>query len=237
MNDGVSFEEILANNGLPQEDEVVIGSGGVGGETGDGTFDGSKYALKNHTHPFRMPDNQTIRQPEILGGFIRNTEIDIKNTTGKNIFNVKRTGANVGDVTIGDYAGGSGALWDYSAGVFAVKGTITATLGEIGGWTIGASTLTATSITLDSGNERIAVGASNPILIDGANKRIRSDNYVSGYAGSGFHISEDLMEVGNIACRGLIRTAVFQRDTISIMGGNFLVLPGDVLDEDLTVAD
>lgn len=213
-----TFEEILANNGLPQENEVVLG----GGETLSGTFDGSKYALKNHTHQFRMPDNQTIRQPEILGGFLRNTEIDIKNTTGKNIFNVKRTGANVGDVTIGDYSGGSGALWDYSAGVFAVKGTITATLGEIGGWTIAATTLTSTN---------------DEIVLDSANKKIESGNYVSGYAGAGFHLSQDLLEVGNISARGLIRTAVFQKDVISAVGGNLMVLDSDVLDANMTADD
>jgi len=234
-----TFEDILAAGGLPQEDEAVSVVGGEigGGISGGGTFDGSKYALKNHTHKFKMPDNQTIRTPEILGGFIRNTEIDIKNATGKNIFNVKRTGANTGDVTIGNYSGGAGALWDYSAGVFDIKGTIHATSGEIGGWTIASTTLTATSITLDSGNERIAVGASNPILIDGANKKIESDNYVSGYTGAGFHIDEDKAEFGNIACRGLIRSSVFQKGIVSAMGGNFMVLDSDVLDADMTADD
>ena len=234
MNNEITFESILQNNGLPKESEVVgIGESGAGQEP----ITTHSHPLPEHTHPFKMPDNITIRQPEILGGFLRNSEIDIKNTTGQNIFNVKRSGANIGDVTIGNYSGGSGALWDYSAGVFAVKGTITATLGEIGGWTIGASTLTATSITLDSGNQRIAVGASTPILIDGANKRIRSDNYVSGYAGSGFNLDEDLLEVGNIACRGLIRTAVFQKDVISSVGGNFMVIDSDMLDADMTALD
>ena len=104
-----TFEEIIANNGLPQED--VEDS-----ETTTGSFDGS--------NSFQMPDNITIRQPEILGGFIRNTEIDIKNTTGKNIFNVKRTGANVGDVTIGDYAGGQGILYDYSTNTLDIQGGV-----------------------------------------------------------------------------------------------------------------
>ena len=244
---GISFEEILANNGLPV-DETADVSGGIS----------PTPPTETPTTPFTgvIPDRTTIHNPTIIGGFIRNTEIDIKNTTGKNIFNVKRTGANVGDVTIGDYAGGSGALWDYSAGVFSVKGTITATLGEIGGFTIGATTLSSASseivldsankrievgaddaIVLDGTNKRITVGTSNEIIIDGANKRIRSDNYVSGYAGSGFNLDPDLLEVGNIACRGLIRTAVFQKDVINVMGGNFAVLDGDVLDEDMTALD
>ena len=123
--------------------------------------------------------------------------------------------------------------------VFTVNasGAMTATSGTIGGWTLGATTISATSITLDSGNQRISVGATSPILIDGANKKIESSNYVSGYAGSGFHIDENLMEVGNIACRGLIRTSVFQKDVISTVGGNLMVLDGDVLATDMTAAD
>jgi len=123
--------------------------------------------------------------------------------------------------------------------VFTVNasGAMTATSGTIGGWTLGATTISATSITLDSGNQRISVGATSPILIDGANKKIESSNYVSGYAGSGFHIDENLMEVGNIACRGLIRTSVFQKDVISTVGGNLMVLDGDVLDRDMTAAN
>ena len=128
----------------------------------------------------------------------------------------------------------AGALVATSA---EIEGKITATSGEIGGWDIGATTLSATSITLDSGNEKITVGASNPITIDGANKKIESDNYVSGYAGSGFYIDEDKAEFGNIACRGLIRTSVFQKDVISAMGGNFMVLDSDVLDADMTADD
>jgi hypothetical protein len=123
--------------------------------------------------------------------------------------------------------------------VFTVNasGAMTATSGTIGGWTLGSTTISATSITLDSGNQRISVGATSPILIDGANKKIESSNYVSGYAGSGFHIDENLMEVGNIACRGLIRTSVFQKDVISTVGGNLMVLDGDVLDTDMTALD
>ena len=123
--------------------------------------------------------------------------------------------------------------------VFTVNasGAMTATSGTIGGWTLGSTTISATSITLDSGNQRISVGATSPILIDGANKKIESSNYVSGYAGSGFHIDENLMEVGNIACRGLIRTSVFQKDVISTVGGNLMVLDGDVLATDMTAAD
>ncbi len=111
--------------------------------------------------------------------------------------------------------------------------------GEIGGWNIDATRIYSDDddVVLDSANKRIVVGTANKIFIDGANKRIQSDNYVSGYAGTGFHLSDNLLEVGNIACRGLIRTSVFQKDVISAMGGNFMVLDADVLDADMTADD
>ena len=105
---------------------------------------------------------------------------------------------------------------------FAVSnaGVLRAVSGTIGGWTIGDTTLTATGIILDAGNQKI-----------------ESTNYVSGVFGAGFHLDSNLLEAGNIACRGLLRTAVFQKDVISVMGGNFVVLDGDVLDEDMFPTD
>jgi hypothetical protein len=106
-----------------------------------------------------------------------------------------------------------------------------------GGWTIGTTTITSTGIILDSTNQLIQVGSSAPITIDGVNKHIHSDNYTSGVFGSGFYLDSNLLEVGNIACRGLIRTAVFQKNVVNVMGGNFAVLDGDVLDADMTASD
>ena len=102
----------------------------------------------------------------------------------------------------------------------ATNGSITSIAGTIGGWTLGTTTLSATSILLDAGNQKI-----------------ESTNYVSGAFGSGFHLDSNLLEVGNIACRGLIRTAVFQKDVVSVMGGSFAVLDGDVLNTDMTTLD
>lgn len=97
----------------------------------------------------------------------------------------------------------------------------------------------ADDIKIDADTETITVGDTdgNYITIDGDNARIRSDNYVAGMAGSGFTLEPDLLEVGNIAARGIIRTAVFQKDVISVVGGYLLVRPGDVLATDMTAAD
>ena len=83
---------------------------------------------------------------------------------------------------------------------------------------------------------KIKVGTGTYIDIDGENARIRSSDYVSGYMGAGFTLEPDLLEVGNIACRGIFRTSVFQKDTISVIGGNVLVTRGDVLATDMTAS-
>ncbi len=154
--------------------------------------------------------------------------------------------ANQGDITLWSngtdasihgryfYISTTGQFYCTSA---SISGTVTASSGTIGGWTLSSTGLTATGIKLDSGNKRITVGASNEILIDGTNKKIVSSNYVSGTMGAGFHLDSNLLEVGNTACRGIIRTAVFQKDIVSAMGGNFLVLDADVLDANMTAAD
>jgi hypothetical protein len=131
------------------------------------------------------------------------------------------------------------ATYNITTNPFAVSsaGLIRSVSGSIGGWTLSATTLTSTGIILDSANQKIQVGATTPITIDGVAKEIESDNYVSGVFGAGFHIDSNLLEVGNIAARGLLRTAVFQKDVISTVGGNLAVLDGDVLDTDMLADD
>lgn len=185
-----------------------------------------------------------------------NTGFQVIDDDGADVFKAIVGGTDVGDVIIGDYASNQGAKYDKSAGTFDFKGVLTAEAGHIGGWNIDATRIYSDSdeivldsankrievgaddaIVLDGVNKKITIGASTPITIDGVNKKIESDNYVSGYAGAGFHLDEDLLEVGNIAARGLIRTAVFQKDVISSIGGNFMVIDSDVLDADMTAAD
>jgi len=128
------------------------------------------------------------------------------------------------------------AAFNIGTNPFAVSsaGVLRAVSGTIGAWTLGATTITSANITLDQGNDKITV---NTLTIDGANNRIRSGNYVSGAAGAGFTLEPDLLEVGNIAARGIIRTAVFQKDVVSAVGGNLMVLPADLLSTDMTAAD
>jgi hypothetical protein len=132
----------------------------------------------------------------------------------------------------------AGALVATSA---TITGTVTATAGTIGGWDIAASTLSsaANKVILDDTNEKITVGDTGAtyLVIDGANTKIESSDYSSGATGGGFHLSAALLETSNIACRGILRHAVFQKTTISSVGGNLLIIPSDVLDTDMTALD
>jgi hypothetical protein len=139
---------------------------------------------------------------------------------------------NSGDITL--YSNGSDASIHAYNWYIDTSGQIVAKAGTIGGWTLAATTLTSSNIALDAGNDKITV---NTITIDGTNDRIRSGNYATGSNGSGFTLGPDLLEVGNIAARGIIRTAVFQKDVISAVGGTVLIRPSDVLSTDMTSAD
>ena len=82
------------------------------------------------------------------------------------------------------------------------------------------------------------VGEDNPITISGTKTSLESANYVSGAFGSGFHLDPELLEVGNIACRGIFRSAVFQKDIINAVAGSIVITPNsDSLDADMTAAD
>lgn len=120
---------------------------------------------------------------------------------------------------------------------------ILATGGSIAGWILAATTLSdnATidnaSILIDKANSLLRLGAINNtyITIDGANKRIETSDYVSGELGSGWRIGTDTAEFQNIRARGKITTAVFEKETISSVGGNLLVMDSDILNADIAV--
>jgi len=128
----------------------------------------------------------------------------------------------------------------------ATNGNITSIAGSIGAWNITPTVLrsgatdAASNILLDPTTSILRLGPTtgNYLTLDGANLRIRSSNYVSGFAGGGVTLEPDLLEVGNIACRGLLRTYVLQKDILSVNAGSLLITPNaDVLDTDMTAAD
>jgi hypothetical protein len=75
------------------------------------------------------------------------------------VFKVTVGGADVGDVMLGNYAGGSGALWDQSASTLYIKGNMTA--GSISGVNITGGTITGTTIKTASSGVRVQITASN----------------------------------------------------------------------------
>lgn len=120
-------------------------------------------------------------------------------------------------------------------------GVLTAASGTIGGWVINATSL-ASSVTvntanvlLDPVNSLIRLGSTvaTYLTVDGANKRIRTSDFVSGSLGSGWNIDNNYAEFNNIKVRGIINTSVFLKTAISSVGGNFLVCDSDLLATDI----
>ena len=174
-------------------------------------------------------------EANITGAIIANSGSIGSFTIGTYLYTGAKTTYN--DSNAGIHLGADGIGIANNLFTVSAAGVVTAVSGTLGGWTLAPTTLSATGIVLDSANQKITVGSGSEITIDGVSKKIESSNYVSGVFGAGFYLDSNLLEVGNIAARGLIRTAVFQKDVISVVGGNLVVLDGDVLDEDMSALD
>jgi len=109
-------------------------------------------------------------------------------------------------------------------------GVLTAQSGTIGGWTITSTTLTATGIILDAGNQKITVGSATPnIIIDGVNKNVRTSTYASGTAGWSITKDGDA-EFNDITARGEFHTQVLSYGSVHVTAGsNLLALSGGTL--------
>lgn len=67
---------------------------------------------------------------------------------------------------------------------------------------------------------------------------LRSSNFVTGALGKGFNIASDgTAEFQDVKMRGTLRTSIFEKNTISAIGGNMLVTPADTLGADMTASD
>jgi hypothetical protein len=110
-----------------------------------------------------------------------------------------------------------------------ITGQINATTGLIGGWTIEPTRFysfpSGDGIELNSSNQTILVGnpAGNYILLDGANERIRSSNFVTG--ASGFNIASTTgdAEFNNITARGEMKTFLLTSSNQMAIAGNLNV--------------
>ena len=108
-----------------------------------------------------------------------------------------------------------------AAGVSSMSadGTLTTSKLVATGGTIGALTV----------NNVLRVGASTPYInVDGSNALLQTNNFLADQ--TGWQIKADgSAEFNNISVRGTLRTVVFERDTISVVGGSLMVLDGDTL--------
>jgi len=126
--------------------------------------------------------------------------------------------------------------------------------GIVGGFYLAETTLsdnivtTSSDILLDSANRLIRVGDTGDnylrmaVVYDGTLDEdvplIESSNYVSGPAGSGFHIEPSYGEFGDLRARGKFTTLVMEYEAVSAVGGSLLLSKSsDVLDADMTALD
>jgi hypothetical protein len=117
-----------------------------------------------------------------------------------------------GDVLLGDNSTGkANLLWDRSEGKLKFRG------GQ------------SSNAYIDVDGTLVAVGA----ILSGT---MQSANYAEGASGWKIDEAGDA-EFNNATVRGVLQTTVFKKDTVNVSGGDLLILPGDVLDADMTQFD
>lgn len=79
--------------------------------------------------------------------------IQVVDSYARDVFKINVGGSNIGDVIIGNYAGGQGIRYNATDQTTSFKGTITAYAGTIGGWNI-----TSTAIINNTGSESTSSG-------------------------------------------------------------------------------
>lgn len=110
-----------------------------------------------------------------------------------------------------------------------ISGSITATSGAIGGWNVSSNYIRKLSglvgIILDSVTPKIQVGdtGGTHIVIDGANQRIRSSNFVAGQVGSNWDTATGDAEFNNLTARGELKTFLLTSSNQMAVAGNIIV--------------
>ena len=151
----------------------------------------------------------------------------------------------------------AGALTSTSA---TITGAITATSGSIGSFTIGTYLYTGTKTAYNDANAGVHVGSdgigigNNVFTVSAAGVLnavsgtiggnvlgttfISSTTFTSGLLGKGWKIlNTGVAEFQDVTVRGVIRTSVFEKDTISAINGIVLISKADVLAADMTALD
>jgi len=134
-----------------------------------------------------------------IGGWTIESDKLSKGTDADYIALIPGTGIQMGDSTFADAP-------------FSVTnaGVVKATSGTVGGWTLSNDKLTGNNIIISSSG---AIQTSNFI-----------SSMVGGLAGSGYRIGEDgIAEFEEARIRGTLSTAVFEKETVSAVGGALIV--------------
>jgi hypothetical protein len=103
-----------------------------------------------------------------------NTGILAYNSSNAKVFEVLVGGTNSGDVTLGNYGGGTGMFWDNSASTFTIKGDMT------------AGTITGVTFQTASSGSRVVISAGGSkieIKDSGGNNLLELDDEVIIFAG------------------------------------------------------
>lgn len=213
----VSFGSVVADNGLTLFNPKTGYMTAYMSPEGDFSlgYDISRAAYTS----FKVLSNDTYYNEETLGyGDVLLGD----NSSGKaNLLWDRSTGRlNFrGGTTVNAYIDSDGYLTATGA---TITGTITATAGAIGGWSIAASTISSSNITLDSSNDYIEVGSS-PLTIHGGTGSIYSYNYASGVSGWYLGGGDDYAEFQNVLVRGELVSTVFTTSEIQATGGTLAV--------------
>lgn len=109
-----------------------------------------------------LADGDLVSNIQQRAGTIFNGKASFSDTAAGYMLGVDTDGAL--KFVIGDAV--SSMDWNVTtADTLTIAGTLSATAGTIGGFTIGATTLTATNFTLDSSGQRLTLGSANNVVI------------------------------------------------------------------------
>ncbi len=87
---------------------------------------------------------------------------------------------------------------------------------------------------LDIEDDKLII--SGEIIIDATEEEIRTADFSEGVFGKGWRIKKDEAEFQNIKARGKLSCSVFEKESISAIGGNLLITEADVLAADMDKA-
>ena len=119
----------------------------------------------------------------------------------------------------------------------SISGSITATSGTIGGFTIGSNSITSTNLTIDSTSQYISLGSSNNVIVmdaDDANYRMWAGHATASSAP--FSVKKDgSVLANNITATGSISSVVFNKNVATATAGSqYISVSASTLTSDTT---